>query len=176
MILIGANSTNSLDCGSLQRRKDCRHLHTHSEIHIMLRSMWVGVLVRITLSQFISSVTENVKILPCCLLGLEFFLLNLEDEVRTYLQWWILLYNQVKTEHLHLFHFQKQTKIEGKKKRKAHKNGSQAMQLKCGIYNLFITQHVLLSLCLNLLMMYHRLQPLIVLFSAKYMLLWSKKL
>lgn len=45
------------------------------------------------------------------------------------------------------------------------------MQLKCGIYNLFITQHVLQSLCLNLLMRYHRLHLLIVLFSAKHMLL-----
>lgn len=52
--------------------------------------MLVGVLVRIMLNQFISNVTENVKILPCCLLGLEFFLLNLEDEVKSYFQLWII--------------------------------------------------------------------------------------
>lgn len=56
-----------------QRRKGCRHLHIYSKIHVMGRSMLVGVLVRGVLSQFILNATDNVAILSSCLLRLGLF-------------------------------------------------------------------------------------------------------
>jgi len=45
----------------------------------------VGVLARDVLSQFISNATDNVEILPSCLLGFGFFPREFENEVRAYL-------------------------------------------------------------------------------------------
>lgn len=114
------------------------------------------------------------------------FLLHFEDEARVYLQWVILLQNQIKIlsktveERLHLFYFQKQ---RNKKRRKEEKKDSKMAVKQYNSNVTFttsllsaITQQALQSLWLNLLMTYCRLCTFMILFSAKYKVLLSIQL